>query len=175
MVKTKIGRSELLSQPNYTTEGKADLAIVNCNLLNVYSGELLEGWEVAVKGKMIAYVGKEIRSAIGTKTEVIDAKGKTFDEDVIVLMQSIYRNVGTLRQMEGPVLTAHAKEITQHLPTHVDDVPRYGEGGLNERLLKINGLVGRDRMMRDRWFWLGLFFMFAVTGFFILLILLEFM
>ncbi|NLX91943.1 MAG: adenine deaminase [Firmicutes bacterium] len=55
---------------------KADLAIVNGTLVNVYTGELLERYGVAVKGKRIAYVGKDIGRTIGSDTEVIDAAGK---------------------------------------------------------------------------------------------------
>ena len=36
---------------------KADLAIVNGDLVNVYSGELLPGYSVAIKGERIAFVG----------------------------------------------------------------------------------------------------------------------
>jgi len=56
---------------------KADLAIINGILLNVYTGEMLEGYGVAVKGERIAYVGKNVRQTVGPGTEVIDAAGKT--------------------------------------------------------------------------------------------------
>jgi len=56
---------------------KADLAIVNACLTNVYTGELLDDCAVSVKGQWIAYVGKKPKDTIGPKTEVIDAKGKT--------------------------------------------------------------------------------------------------
>jgi len=56
---------------------RADLAIVNGLLVNVYTGELLSGYSVAVKGERIAYVGKDIHQAIGPETVVIDATGKT--------------------------------------------------------------------------------------------------
>ncbi len=55
---------------------KADLAIVNGILLNVYTGELLEGYGLAVKGERIAYVGKNVRQTVGPGTEIIDAAGK---------------------------------------------------------------------------------------------------
>ncbi|NLL58474.1 MAG: adenine deaminase [Firmicutes bacterium] len=55
---------------------KADLAIVNGMLVNVYTGELLEGYGVAVKKDRIAYVGEEIHRTVGPNTEVIDAAGK---------------------------------------------------------------------------------------------------
>jgi adenine deaminase len=55
---------------------KADLAIVNGDLVNVYTGELLSGYSVALKGEKIAYVGKDAAHTIGADTKVIDAKGK---------------------------------------------------------------------------------------------------
>jgi len=54
----------------------ADLAVVNGTLVNVYTGELLAGWGIAVKGERIACVGKEMQPTIGSRTEVIDAAGK---------------------------------------------------------------------------------------------------
>jgi len=56
---------------------KADLAIVNARLLNVYTGELIDDFSVSIKGKWIAYVGDDPKDTIGPKTTVIDARGKT--------------------------------------------------------------------------------------------------
>jgi adenine deaminase len=56
---------------------KADLAIVNARCANVYTGELLEDCAISIKGKRIAYVGKDPKTTIGSATEVIDAKGQT--------------------------------------------------------------------------------------------------
>jgi len=56
---------------------KADLAVINGTVLNVYTGELLENHSVAVKGEWIAYVGDEPEDTIGPQTNIIDAKGKT--------------------------------------------------------------------------------------------------
>ncbi len=58
-------------------EEKADLAIVNGTIVNVYTGELLGGDTVLIKGDKIAYVGKNANKSIGSSTEVIDATGKT--------------------------------------------------------------------------------------------------
>ncbi len=58
-------------------EVKADLVIRNANLLNVYTGEFLDGHSVAVKGSRIAYVGKDADHAVGDVTRVIDTDGKT--------------------------------------------------------------------------------------------------
>ncbi len=56
---------------------KADLAVMGGDLVNVYTGEFLQGWSVAIKGKRIAYVGKDGSHTIGPETEVLDASGKT--------------------------------------------------------------------------------------------------
>ena len=56
---------------------KADLLIINANLLNVYSGELLDQQSIGIKGEWIAYVGDEPEDIIGPRTEVIDARGQT--------------------------------------------------------------------------------------------------
>jgi len=59
-------------------EAEADLAIVNGELVNVYTGELLKNQTVLIKGDSIAYVGgKAPHSAMGATTHVINAEGKT--------------------------------------------------------------------------------------------------
>ena len=55
----------------------ADLAVINATLLNVYTGELLKNQSISVVDKWIAYVGENAQDAIGSKTIVIDATGKT--------------------------------------------------------------------------------------------------
>lgn len=57
-------------------EAEADLAIVNGDIVNVYTGEVLTGNTVLVKGDRIAYVGRSSARSIGSSTEVIDAAGK---------------------------------------------------------------------------------------------------
>jgi adenine deaminase len=56
-------------------EVKADLVVKGGCLVNVSTGELLEGFDVAVKGSRIAYVGPDASHAMGGGTEVVDAKG----------------------------------------------------------------------------------------------------
>ena len=58
-------------------EAEADLAIVSGSIVNVYTGEVLEGASVLIKGDKIAYVGKDAGKSIGSSTRVIDAAGKT--------------------------------------------------------------------------------------------------
>ena len=57
-------------------EDEADLAIVNGDIINVYTGEVV-GASVLIKGDKIAYVGKDIGKAVGSSTRIIDAAGKT--------------------------------------------------------------------------------------------------
>ncbi len=56
---------------------KADLAVINARLVNVYTGEIQESCGVAVKGRCIALVGPDISGAIGRETKIINAMGKT--------------------------------------------------------------------------------------------------
>jgi adenine deaminase len=56
---------------------KADLAFTNATVLNVYTGEWLEGCSVCVKGEWIAYIGNDPEVNIGPNTHVVEANGKT--------------------------------------------------------------------------------------------------
>ncbi len=53
----------------------ADLILLNGHLLDVYTGEILKGFSVAIKGKRIACIGNDISYTIGPDTEVIDIDG----------------------------------------------------------------------------------------------------
>jgi adenine deaminase len=54
----------------------ADLILRGGDVLNVYTGEVLKGWAVAVKRKHIAYVGPDPAHTIGPRTVVIDTTGR---------------------------------------------------------------------------------------------------
>jgi len=58
-------------------EAEADLAIVNGDIVNVYTGEVVKRASVLIKGERIAYVGNDTGKSIGSSTKVIDAAGKT--------------------------------------------------------------------------------------------------
>ena len=58
-------------------QDKADLAVVNARVANVYTGELIDQCAISAKGRWIAYVGRNPDDTIGPKTEVIDAGGQT--------------------------------------------------------------------------------------------------
>ncbi|MGD9080209.1 MAG: amidohydrolase family protein, partial [Desulfobacterales bacterium] len=58
-------------------QDKADLAVVNARLANVYTGEFIDDCAISIKGKWIAYVGPNPEETIGPKTEVINAGGQT--------------------------------------------------------------------------------------------------
>ena len=57
-------------------EIKADLIISGGKLINVYSGEILEGMEIAVLDGRICYVGPGAKHARGDGTEILDAAGR---------------------------------------------------------------------------------------------------
>lgn len=56
---------------------KADLAVINANLVNVYTGEIIPEQAVCIKGEWIAYVGPNPEPSIDSTTEIIDAQGGT--------------------------------------------------------------------------------------------------
>jgi adenine deaminase len=55
---------------------KADIALINGNVVDVYSGRVLEKYSVAIKGEWIACIGDDISHSIGPDTRVIDVTGK---------------------------------------------------------------------------------------------------
>lgn len=56
-------------------EVKADLIVSGGKLINVYSGEILPGVEIAVLDGRICYVGSSAKHTRGEHTEVLDASG----------------------------------------------------------------------------------------------------
>lgn len=56
-------------------EVKADLVITGGKLVNVYSGEILEGIEIAVLDGRICYVGPDATHTRGSETRHLDARG----------------------------------------------------------------------------------------------------
>ncbi len=57
-------------------EAEADLAVINGRIVNVYTGELISGDTILIKGDKIAYVGKYAKRGIGPQTRIIDAAGQ---------------------------------------------------------------------------------------------------
>ena len=55
---------------------KADVVIRNGQWVNVQSGEIIAGTDIAIGGERIAFVGPDASHSIGDKTEVVDAGGK---------------------------------------------------------------------------------------------------
>ncbi len=56
-------------------EIKADLIISGGKLINVYSGEMLDGMEIAIVDGRICYVGASAKHTRGEATEILDATG----------------------------------------------------------------------------------------------------
>ncbi|MFQ5497204.1 MAG: adenine deaminase [Nitrosopumilus sp.] len=55
---------------------KADLILKNCQLLSVYTREIIPKSEIAIINDRIAYVGPDASHTIGPKTTVLDVKNK---------------------------------------------------------------------------------------------------
>ncbi len=56
-------------------EIKTDLIVTHGKLVNVYSGEILEGMEIAVLDGRVCYVGESAAHTRGESTEIFDAEG----------------------------------------------------------------------------------------------------
>ncbi len=57
-------------------KAQADMAIINARLVNVFTGEIMEGQSVYIKKERIAYVGTDPAGVIKDTCKVIDAGGK---------------------------------------------------------------------------------------------------
>jgi len=115
---------------------------------------------------------KRLRFRIGEL--IIAARAAKIDPDTVMLLRGIHRNVRVLRRMQAPALKTAAMRITRLLPARVDAVPLNGEDGLLSVLVKVNGILGRE-LERTGWrFWVGFFLTFSVSGFFLLMILMNF-
>jgi adenine deaminase len=99
-------------------EAEADMAIVNGDVLNVYTGEVLHGNTVLIKGDRIAYVGSNASHSIDSSTQVIDAAGK-------VLIPGL--------------IDGHTHVDTTYLP---EELARYAlRGGTTTVITEMSGVV----------------------------------
>ena len=57
-------------------EKKADLVLKNCNLLSVYTREIIPKIQIAIINDRIAYVGLDATHTLGPKTTIIDVKNR---------------------------------------------------------------------------------------------------
>ena len=119
--------------------------------------------------KFMIRLKKRLKSLVSAAVE------KNFDTNVITLMEGILTNLNILRQMEGPELTQNAKYITSTLPAKIDEIPVRGQGGLIEKMLRINTILAKEKKKTGFSFWIKLFLMFVLSGFLILIFLMNFM
>jgi adenine deaminase len=56
-------------------EVKSELIVTGGKLINVYSGEILDGMEIAVLDGRICYVGPSAAHARGAATKILDVRG----------------------------------------------------------------------------------------------------
>ena len=57
-------------------EKKANLVLTNCNLLSVYTREIIPNTQIAIIDDRIAYVGPDASHAKGSSTKIIDVQNK---------------------------------------------------------------------------------------------------
>ena len=111
--------------------GQADMAVLNGVVLNVYTGEWIEGLPILIKGEWIVHVGPGLPQAVGPETSVIDARGKAvvpgFIEAHTHLADCLYSPVEFLRSaMTGGTTTIVTETI--------EPFPIRGEEGITEFL-----------------------------------------
>ncbi len=102
-----------------------------------------------------------------------EAQEAKLSDDLVTLMKGILRNVRCLRSLEGGELKNQAKDIIMALPSRIRAVPIHGRGGLTERLIKLNGILSRDRTKTGWKFWSGFFLKFFIPGFLVLTVLMH--
>ena len=70
--------SSVFSEINSVAIGDdfADLILQNCSLINVYTNEIQEKIQIAIKNDRIAFVGNDASHTRGSKTKILDVKNK---------------------------------------------------------------------------------------------------
>ena len=74
-------------------EKKANLILTNCNLLSVYTREIIPNIQIAIIDDRIAFVGPDATHTIGPKTEVIDIKNKLLKIEDLELSFKMYEGI----------------------------------------------------------------------------------
>ena len=82
----------------------ADLVFRNGRWVNVCSGEILEGIDVAVLGSRIAYCGPDARSMIGANTQVIEVEGRYLIPGLLDAHVHVESSMLTITQFARAVL-----------------------------------------------------------------------
>ena len=74
----KSNFSSIISKTNSVAMGDdfADLILINCSLVNVYSKEIQEKIQIAIINGRIAFVGTDASHTSGPKTKTLDVKNK---------------------------------------------------------------------------------------------------
>jgi len=77
-MRTVTSLSSAISTLNEVAMGdrKADLVLKNCQLVNVYTREIIPQSEIAISNERVAFVGQDATHVVGQKTAVIDLEGK---------------------------------------------------------------------------------------------------
>lgn len=103
-IREKLGDVSRVLARTAMGEEKADLVLVGGKLVNVCSGEIIEGIDVAVKRSRIAYVGPNASFAVGENTEVFEVKGMYISPGFLDGHVHVESSMLTLRQFASAVL-----------------------------------------------------------------------
>jgi len=106
---------------------------------------------------------------------VRQAKERKINPDVIVLLENVSRNLTSLRRLEGGLLKKTIREIIVSMPRRTQFNTETDEKKLLDQIVHVNGLIGNESGNTRQLFLLSLFARFAVPGFVVLLILMNFM
>ncbi|NQT24740.1 PrsW family intramembrane metalloprotease [candidate division KSB1 bacterium] len=104
-----------------------------------------------------------------------EAKAQQINPDTIVLLEGIGRNLSCLRRFEGTKLKQTIREMIVSLPRRIQSENEEDEQKLIEKIVHANGLIGVECAKDRRIFFVSMFVRFAVPGFLILIILMNFM
>ena len=115
---------------------KADLVLKNCNLLSVYTREIIPKTQIAIIGERIAYVGPDASHTLGSKTKVITIDNRSIEINIPPGTQP-----DTLLSCKGEGLPNVSTKIRGNLQIRIKaDIPRYNEEQRNKLRNIKNGL-----------------------------------
>jgi RsiW-degrading membrane proteinase PrsW (M82 family) len=115
------------------------------------------------------------RLKLRMKGLIAEAGSMHLPDEFMVLMRSVYSDLGAIGRMQGEVMIQQVKTINELLPPGLKESRLEGEDGLIMRFLKIFGILGRDRKATMGGFWFGLYLKFVLTGFFLLTVIMRIM
>ena len=117
----------------------ADLIFENCSLINVYTNEIQEKIQIAIKNDRIAFVGEDASHTRGSKTRILDVKGKYVCPSFVDPHIHIDHFLTPVEFMKKSLLCG----VTSLFPDSIDIVSVGGYKGFREFLKQTENLPMR--------------------------------